>query len=87
MEQQKQEAHQKPHHKKHDEERVPEGKMITFWIAGALSIYFGAWIAGHLEKGLGVSDFAYYGTGFLAFLLVLFGGLAWIGVAVGVAQK
>ncbi len=68
------------------QQELPEGKLALFWIIGALSILLGAWIAGHLERVLGVTDASFYGTFFLAFLLVLFGGLAWIAVAVGVAQ-
>lgn len=68
------------------QQELPEGKLALFWIIGALSILLGAWIAGHLERVLGVTDASFYGTIFLAFLLILFGGLAWIAVAVGVAQ-
>ncbi len=76
---------QKSHHK---EERLPEGKLALFWVLGAVAIMWGAWIAGHLQRGdLGVSAFSFYGSILVAFLLILFGGLAWIGVSVGVAQK
>ena len=67
-------------------QELPEGKLALFWFIGALCILLGAWIAGHLERVLGVTDFSFYGTLFMAFLLFLFGGLAWIAVSVGVAQ-
>ena len=67
-------------------QELPEGKLALFWIIGALAILLGAWISGHLERVLGVTDSSFYGTLFFAFILILFGGLAWIAVAVGVAQ-
>lgn len=79
----------KPHHPKphHESEGLPEGKLALFWVLGSIAILWGSWISGHLQKELGVTEFSYYGTIFVAFLLILFGGLAWIGVAVGVTQK
>ena len=73
------------HHTKED--RLPEGKLALFWVLGAMAILWGSWISGHIQKDFGVTSFAYYGTIFVALLLILFGGLAWIGVAVGVSQK
>ena len=73
------------HHE--EKEELPEGKLALFWIFGSISILAGAWIAGRLEWVLGTTPLSYYGALFLALLLILFGGLAWIGVAVGVAQQ
>lgn len=67
-------------------QELPEAKLALFWVIGALCILLGAWIAGHLERVLGVTDTTFYGTLFVAFVLILFGGLAWIAVSVGVAQ-
>ncbi|MBU4300427.1 MAG: hypothetical protein ABIF85_01315 [Nanoarchaeota archaeon] len=68
------------------QQELPEGKLALFWIIGALCMLLGSWLAGHLERVLGITDASFYGTLFIAFLLFLFGGLAWIAVAVGVAQ-
>lgn len=67
-------------------QELPEGKLALFWLIGTLSILLGVWIAGHLERVLGVTDASFFGSLFVAFLLILFGGLAWIAVAVGVSQ-
>lgn len=73
------------HHTK-EKQTLPEGKLALFWVLGALAIAAGAWIAGHISWALGVTALSYYGAFAIAFLLILFGGLAWIGVAVGVSQ-
>lgn len=65
---------------------LPEGKLALFWIAGAVLMLAGAWIAGHLEMAVGVTPGAYYGTLALALVLILVAGLAWIAVAIAVAQ-
>jgi hypothetical protein len=65
---------------------LPEGKLALFWILGTISIAFGTWIIGHVENTIGATTFSYYLSIFIGFLLVLFGGLAWIGVAVKVAH-
>ncbi len=66
--------------------RTSRGKTRAFLDYRRVSDPYGSWIAGHLERVLGVTDTSFYGTLFVAFLLILFGGLAWIAVAVGVAQ-
>ncbi len=66
---------------------IPEGRLIVFWIIGALAILFGTWIAGHVETALGVTTGSYALALLVAFLLILFGGLAWIAVAVTVSQE
>ncbi len=68
-------------------EDLPEGKLIVFWIAGSLAIVFGAWIAGHVETTLGVTTGSYALAIIIATLLIMFGGLSWIAVAVTVAQE
>ena len=79
------EEHQYHAHKK--DEDLPEAKLAIFWVFGSIAILAGSWIAGHLEWVLGTSATSYYGALFVSFLLILFGGIAWIGVAVGVAQQ
>lgn len=66
---------------------IPETKLVVFWIIGSLSILFGAWIVGHLEKTVGVSTLSYSASIAIAALLVMFGGLAWIAVAVTVSEE
>ncbi len=79
------ETHHTSHHYAQKEE-LPEGRLALFWIMGAVSMLAGAWIAGRLEWVLGTTALSYYGALFVSFLLFLFGGLAWIGVAVSVAH-
>jgi len=74
-------THQKHHQNK---EELPEGKLILFWVLGSIAILWGSWIAGHLEWVLGTTYISYYGSLLLSFVLILFGGLCWIGVAVKV---
>ena len=38
---------------------LPEGKLVLFWIVGAIAIVFGAWIAGHVENTLGTTTGSY----------------------------
>ncbi|MBW6451911.1 MAG: hypothetical protein K0B02_04250 [DPANN group archaeon] len=57
---------------------LPEGKLGLFWIMGALAFTLSAWIIGHSGAQSPLT--------FIAFLLMLFSGLAWIGVSVGVAH-
>ena len=76
--------HETYHHE--EKEELPEGKLALFWIFGSIAILAGTWITGHLEWVLGTTPQSYYGSILISLLLFLFGGLAWIGVAVGVAQ-
>ncbi len=68
-------------------EELPEGKLAMFWILGSLMILWGSWIAGHLEWTLGTTNVSYYGSLLFAFILILLGGLCWIGVSVRVAHQ
>ena len=61
-------------------------KIVTFWILGSVCITFGAMIAGHLEKTLGVSDLSFAFALMIAFVLFLVGGLLWISVATAVKE-
>lgn len=65
---------------------LPEGRLALFWILGTISISLGTWILGHIEYTIGTTTFSYYLSILIGFLLILFGGLAWIGVAVKVAH-
>lgn len=66
---------------------IPEGKLAAFWIIGSLAILFGAWIAGHVEMTLGVTQQSYLIALLIAFLLILFGGLCWVAIAVRIAEE
>ena len=59
-------------------------KMVFFWVLGTVCVLFGSMIAGHLEKTLGVDDLSYVLALFVAFVLILLGGLLWISVAIAV---
>lgn len=57
-------------------------KMVFFWIIGSLSILIGAMIAGNVERTLGTDDQSFAAAVFIAFILIMLGGLLWITVAV-----
>jgi hypothetical protein len=57
-------------------------KMVLFWIIGSLSILIGSMIAGNVEKSLGTDDTSIGAAIFIAFILIMLGGLLWITVAV-----
>ena len=61
-------------------------KLIGSWILGGALITTAAWILGHLEQTVGVSSLAYGFAFFLAFILILIGGLTWISVATATAK-
>ena len=61
-------------------------KLIVAWIFGGIFISAAAWILGHIEQTVGVSPFSYTLAFFVAFVLVLIGGLAWISVAAATAK-
>ncbi len=58
---------------------LPEGKLGLFWLLGAFAMTAGAWVLG-LENATSNNIF-------FTFILVLFAGLSWIGVAVGVVHS
>ncbi len=62
-------------------------KHVAIWILGALAGLIGAWIAGHLEKTVGVSDFGYALGFFAAFILFLGMGWMWISVSIAVEEE
>lgn len=61
-------------------------KIVTFWVLGSVCILFGSMIAGHLERGLGVSDLGFTLALLIAFVLFLVAGLLWISVAIAVKE-
>ena len=74
-----------PHPIEHRRE-LPEGRLAFFWVFGTILVMAGAWIVGKIEWTLGTTPLSYYGSLFLAFLLMLIGGFAWIAVAVSIAH-
>ncbi|NOQ55736.1 MAG: hypothetical protein GQ477_02925 [Nanohaloarchaea archaeon] len=58
---------------------LPEGKLGLFWIIGAIALTAAGWVLG-LETQTSANVF-------MAFILVLFTGLSWIGVSVGVIHR
>lgn len=58
-----------------------------FWSIGSLAILLGAWLAGRVEPVLGASTQSYAITLLIAFMLIFFGGFAWIAVSVAVTEE
>ncbi|MFH0889977.1 MAG: hypothetical protein V1836_02420 [Candidatus Aenigmatarchaeota archaeon] len=71
-----------PHHRSKEE----SAKHVVVWVLGALSAMIGAWIMGHLDKTVGVSDAGYMTAFFVAFILFLGTGWFWISVAIAVKE-
>ncbi len=61
-------------------------KLIGSWILGGILITISAWILGHIDQTVGVSPVSYGLALFVAFVLILIGGLAWISVATATAK-
>ena len=61
-------------------------KLIISWILGGILISAAAWILGHIEQTVGVSFLSYALAFFVAFILIMIGGLAWISVATAAAK-
>ena len=61
-------------------------KLISSWIFGGILITAAAWILGHIEQSVGVSPVSYALAFFVAFVLILIGGLSWISVAAATAK-
>lgn len=78
--------HRHVHQDTSERDDLPEVRLAIFWLFGAASVFAGSWIAGRLEWVFGTTPVSYYGSLLVAFLLILFGGLAWIGVAVSVSH-
>ncbi len=57
-------------------------KLVGAWVLGALLLLGGTWIIQNLRLETGVTDVSYALAAFIAFILFLLGGLAWISVAV-----
>jgi len=64
-----------------------EIRLAVFWILGAIMISFASWILGHLNFVPGTTERSYFFAIIVAFLLILFSGLLWIAVAVGVSEN
>jgi type VI protein secretion system component VasK len=61
-------------------------KLVTFWVFGGILISAAAWILGHASEAVGVSEIGYVMAVFLAFVMILIGGLAWINVAAAMSK-
>ena len=61
-------------------------KLIISWIFGGLLITVATWILGNAEQTVGVTPASYGLAVFVAFVLILVGGLAWISVATATAK-
>ena len=61
-------------------------KLIGSWIFGGILITISAWILGHIDQTVGVSPVSYGLALFVAFVLILIGGLSWISVATATAK-
>ena len=57
-------------------------KLVGTWVLGALLLLAGTWIVQNLKYEVGVTELSYTLAAFIAFILFLLGGLAWISVAV-----
>ncbi len=65
---------------------LEEGKLISLWIFGMITMSIGFWIAGSVEMALGATQVSYASALIVAFLLISFTGLAWISVMVDVIR-
>ena len=61
-------------------------KLIVSWVFGGILITIATWILGHVEQTVGVSPLSYGMAVFIAFVLILVGGLAWISVATATSK-
>ncbi len=64
-----------------------EIRLAVFWILGAVMICFASWILGHLNFVPGTTERSYFLAIVISFILVLFSGLLWIAVSVGVSEN
>lgn len=62
-------------------------KLVFLWIIGSFLIFFGALIAGKIERGLGVSDAMFFSTLMISYLFILIGGLLWISIAASIKRS
>ena len=61
-------------------------KLVAFWVFGGILISAAAWILGHASETVGVSEIGYVMAVFMAFVMILIGGLAWINVAAATSK-
>ena len=62
-------------------------KLVTFWVLGAILIMLSSWILGNIEQTTGISPVSHALAIFIAFVLILAGGFAWITVASSVGKR
>jgi hypothetical protein len=56
------------------------------WILGAVFMFVAGYIAGNIEWVTGTTEFSFYGSIVLAFILFLVAGVCWISSAVNARQ-
>jgi len=61
-------------------------KIATFWIIGAVAMFFASMIAGKLDYTVGTSDLGFVVAFLISLVLFLLGGLLWISVAIAVKE-
>jgi hypothetical protein len=58
---------------------MADARVICFWFIGALCVFFGALIAGSVDpSALGATTTSVVIAYFIAFVLILLGGMFWI---------
>jgi len=62
-------------------------RKVIFWLIGSILIFFGTFIAGKLNLGLGVSQTGFLFALFLALALIMLGSLLWILVAAALSSN
>lgn len=65
---------------------VKNWRAAILWLVGGLCILFGSMIAGNLDRTLGVTDLGYLFAFLTSLMLILFGGLMWISIAIAVKK-
>jgi len=57
------------------------------WVLGGIFMFVAGYIAGNIEWVAGTTDFSFYGSIVLAFILFLIAGACWISSSVNARQE
>ncbi|MEM7819867.1 MAG: hypothetical protein QXD48_03505 [Candidatus Aenigmatarchaeota archaeon] len=57
------------------------------WIIGAIMLFLSGFIAGNIQWVEGTTDFSFYGSVLIAFILFLVAGACWISAAVNAREE